>query len=252
MTDFEEARVAMLVEAFKRVADALIDDENLHETDDNGDVCEGYKDQCACELPALINSTLAATAADVERWIEERDEDIRAAERLDAVRCCVMHVRGENCFQPMLEVPLAEHDARVRRESEQAFYGGLALSFGVDFDVDSVGSSVVEKIRSALHAKALEEALQSIVNVAPPTTIVDHGARQAWARGLRDAADAIRALASPAPATTEAPTYPDDRNVREHTEAQRATTEAKPNRFALCIHDVPKHNCPDCAKPETP
>lgn len=52
---------AKLREAFLRVADALIEDGNLHEEDDAGEVCKGSSDGCDCELPNLINETLNAT-----------------------------------------------------------------------------------------------------------------------------------------------------------------------------------------------
>ncbi len=88
---------------------------------------------------------------------------------------------------------LEEHDRKVRREAEQAFYGGLALSFGVDFEVSSVGSSVVEKIRVALRAAALEEAAQLVV------------ARGFQIPSLAKLADQIRCLATPPAAEWEGP-----------------------------------------------
>jgi hypothetical protein len=45
------------------------------------------------------------------------------------------------------------------------------------------------------HPLAIEGVvIQAIIDLACPNTIIDHGARQAWERGRRDALDAVRAL----------------------------------------------------------
>lgn len=56
----EDCRFPALRMAFVRIVEALVEDESLHNTDDNGDdVCGEDHDGCECELPRLINETLA-------------------------------------------------------------------------------------------------------------------------------------------------------------------------------------------------
>lgn len=61
-----QAREAMLRAGFERLAHAVIEDEELHdETDENGAALDACNDgDCNCELPRLINSTLARPADD--------------------------------------------------------------------------------------------------------------------------------------------------------------------------------------------
>ncbi len=75
------------------------------------------------------NEAFHATDTDVARWLEDKLEEAETKARLEAVRCCVMHVRGENCFQPMLEralAPTTPHggEAEARPAAACAMCGG--------------------------------------------------------------------------------------------------------------------------------
>lgn len=95
------AQVAQLREAFKRLADAVIEGEELHATDGNGDDLPERSDgaDCDCPLPNLINSTLAT--ADSARWLAEHDDAVRAesAARVERLTAALREMveKGEGC-----------------------------------------------------------------------------------------------------------------------------------------------------------